>query len=76
MFQLMHPNSNLDCVVTVLIMSHYCFFQMDAFLIPALLESSAPVSLMVPGRVESVQLATVGMESSVKILMRYDGDPS
>lgn len=49
---------------------------MDACPIPALLESSAPVSLMVPGSVESAQLATVVMESSVKTLMRYDDDPS
>lgn len=49
---------------------------MDACLVPALLESSAPVFLMVPGSAESAQLATVVMESSVKTLMRYDGDPS
>lgn len=49
---------------------------MDACRIPALLESNAPVFLMVPGSAESAQLATVVMESSVKTLMRYDGDPS
>lgn len=47
---------------------------MDACLTPALLESSAPVFLMVPGSVESAQLATVVMESSVKTLMRYSGE--
>lgn len=48
---------------------------MDACLTPALLESSAPVSLMVPGSVENALLATVAMESSVKTLMRYAEDP-
>lgn len=44
---------------------------MGACLTPVLLEPSAPVFLMVPGNVESAQLATLAMVSSVKILMRY-----
>lgn len=43
---------------------------MGACLTPVLLEPSAPVSLMVPGSVESAQLATLAMVSSVKMLMR------
>lgn len=74
------PKQHLDRVTPVLLMRHHCFFlfffQMDACLIPALLVSSAPVSLMVPGSAENAQLATVVMESRVKTLMRYDGDPS
>lgn len=49
---------------------------MDACLTPALLESSAPVFMMVPGSVENAPLATVVMELSVKTLMRYDKTPS
>lgn len=48
---------------------------MDACLTPASPESSAPVSLMVPGSVENALLATVVMGSSVKTLMRYAEDP-
>lgn len=51
-------------------------FKMDACLTPALLESSAPVFMMVPGSVENAPLATVVMELIVKTLMRYDKAPS
>lgn len=49
---------------------------MDVSLIPVLLGSSAPVTLMVPGSVESVPLEPLEMVSSVKMLMRYEKEPS
>lgn len=49
---------------------------MVACLTLALLESSAPVFMMVPGSVENAPLATVVMALSVKTSMRYDKAPS
>lgn len=53
-----------------LIMSQRCCFQMGVCPTLALLGQSAPVSLMVPGNVASVQLATPAMVSSAKTSMR------
>lgn len=66
----LHMNGTFDLALDILIMSQHCCFQMGACLTPALLEPSAPVSLMVPGSVESAQLATLAMVSNVKMLMR------
>lgn len=63
-------NDTFDLADDDLIMSQHCCFQMGASLTPALLEPSAPVSLMVPGSVESAQLATLAMVSSVEMWMR------
>lgn len=63
-------NPTFDLAVVVLITSQHVCFQMDACPTPALLVPNAPVSLMVPGSVESAQLATLAMVSSVKTLMR------
>lgn len=66
----LHLHDTFYPLVDGLIMSQHCCSQMGACLTPALLERSAPASLMVPGSVESAQLATPAMASNVKILMR------